>query len=532
MFNDNDWPKADGKLRSGQDTIDGSPPTSALGIYYLTKTKQSNVFNQREFHVTDPDQNLLFTTRSVPGTVACFDVLGRGIEDFVLRVNVDLARRYWIVYRYNKPVFDGQQPDEELSNVLAPQSPSLQAPKLFKVCCITVSWSRYMAVSAMYGPPKSLDDSDREDSFEISNEGEKSQDNPLGSLLAGGVKEDGDINSGDDTWYSVDQQKHEQRSHCSNLDTSDRPCSETTLQSDNDSCESEKSFPTNEEDDEVKFIAKAEVGREKKDTESPNEDAEKKLKCASEANDSSALSLSLQPIAKGDSHLLRSDSAPSDDKSSQHQIRKWIRSQSDTLREKSKNFLKASRAKTTADPRMGVLDLDDRPLLVCQEIYTRLVGNHQTSLASKDQVLELLRQDEVEHNKDSQKSSQVDREGKVYDTEEDDPLLSVSREAHIDDGEAAGTTEIIDTANDTNDHDEKKEDRPSESSQESKMKKDIKSDTATGQPLVGYWHWENTLFSQKMKMHVAKNSDLALHVVLSIIVNQVRCERNAIALSL
>jgi hypothetical protein len=48
-------------------------------------------------------------------------------------------------------------------------------------------------------------------------------------------------------------------------------------------------------------------------------------------------------------------------------------------------------------------------------------------------------------------------------------------------------------------------------------------------PLVGYFSWKHTTmnFAQhKMVLHLAKNSDLALHLVLSIIVNQVRSERN------
>ena len=47
--------------------------------------------------------------------------------------------------------------------------------------------------------------------------------------------------------------------------------------------------------------------------------------------------------------------------------------------------------------------------------------------------------------------------------------------------------------------------------------------------LMSYFFWKNTSFhlgQQKMYMHLAKNSDLALHLVFSIIVNQVRSERN------
>jgi hypothetical protein len=35
-----------------------------------------------------------------------------------------------------------------------------------------------------------------------------------------------------------------------------------------------------------------------------------------------------------------------------------------------------------------------------------------------------------------------------------------------------------------------------------------------------------------MKMHLAKGSDLSLHIVLAIIVNQVRYERNALAMTI
>jgi hypothetical protein len=52
------------------------------------------------------------------------------------------------------------------------------------------------------------------------------------------------------------------------------------------------------------------------------------------------------------------------------------------------------------------------------------------------------------------------------------------------------------------------------------------------QPLVGYWSWDNTLRVHKMKMHLAKGSDLSLHIVLAIIVNQVRYERNAVAMTI
>jgi hypothetical protein len=51
------------------------------------------------------------------------------------------------------------------------------------------------------------------------------------------------------------------------------------------------------------------------------------------------------------------------------------------------------------------------------------------------------------------------------------------------------------------------------------------------QPLIAYWTWKNTYTVHKMQMDLSKNSDLALHVVLAILVNQVRYERNALAMT-
>ena len=67
---ENDWEKADGKLRGSEFTVDGAEATNKYSIYYLTKRG----VNQREFDVTDEESNLLFTTKQVPGTIACFDV--------------------------------------------------------------------------------------------------------------------------------------------------------------------------------------------------------------------------------------------------------------------------------------------------------------------------------------------------------------------------------------------------------------------------------------------------------------------------
>jgi hypothetical protein len=150
-----DWSQADGQLQSARDCIDGAEPTKQAVVVYLTKKV---VMTQREFDVTDENCNLLYTTRAVPGTLACFDVLGPGLDDFRLRVMVDLARRYWIVYRSAVPVFAGQQYDRMAKKKLLAQvydgdQTHVNSSALYRAACVTVSWSRYMAVAVPYGPP-------------------------------------------------------------------------------------------------------------------------------------------------------------------------------------------------------------------------------------------------------------------------------------------------------------------------------------------------------------------------------------------
>eukprot|EP00548_Thalassiothrix_antarctica_P011157 CAMPEP_0194159238 /NCGR_PEP_ID=MMETSP0152-20130528/77720_1 /TAXON_ID=1049557 /ORGANISM="Thalassiothrix antarctica, Strain L6-D1" /LENGTH=96 /DNA_ID=CAMNT_0038868779 /DNA_START=671 /DNA_END=957 /DNA_ORIENTATION=+ len=48
------------------------------------------------------------------------------------------------------------------------------------------------------------------------------------------------------------------------------------------------------------------------------------------------------------------------------------------------------------------------------------------------------------------------------------------------------------------------------------------------EPLVGFWNWDNTMRVHKMKMHLAKETDLALHVIMAIVTNQLRQERNVV----
>ena len=159
-FEDTDWSTATGKLVSSEDTIDGAEPTQEYRTYTLHKRS----VNQREYDVTDEDSNLLYSTRVIEGTLAWFDVLGPGMDDFKLRVQVDLSRRYWDIYRFGIPTYAGQFADMTATLRLREARGELQ-PCLYKKACITVSWSRYHAIVNPYGLPP---EDDEDDSTELS----------------------------------------------------------------------------------------------------------------------------------------------------------------------------------------------------------------------------------------------------------------------------------------------------------------------------------------------------------------------------
>jgi hypothetical protein len=146
-FEETDWNIAHGRLSSTEETIDGAPPTSKYRVYTLHK----RAVNQREYDVTDEESNLLYSTRIVEGTLAWFDVLGPGIDQYLLRVQVDLSRRYWVIYSFGSPVFSGQFPDMEATARMR-EVRGEDRPCLYKRACITVSWSRYHAIVNRYGP--------------------------------------------------------------------------------------------------------------------------------------------------------------------------------------------------------------------------------------------------------------------------------------------------------------------------------------------------------------------------------------------
>lgn len=239
-------------------------------------------------------------------------------------------------------------------------------------------------------------------------------------------------------------------------------------------------------------------------------------------------------------------------------------------------------SKIEEDPLQGVIHLD-KPLLLCQEIYTRIIGNHQTSRVSKAKVLTLLRQDMEQHLQDVNENetgvengspvgvAQVEVESSALgafgtcevigngpsvtavvvarNSADSPPSVDCEMAAEGDGAASASTTEIVAEVDGNNSASRSLEIPPAKPSEltiaassdsapvESKVGQRIASSSGFGtveskeQPLVGYWAWENSMRSHKMKMHLAKGADLALHVVLAVLVNQVRYERNALAIA-
>lgn len=509
-FEQTDWIRAHGRLEGSENTIDGQLPTSHYGVYYVTKTKM----NQREFEITDLEKNLLYTTKCVPGTLCWFDVYGRGLGEGLLRVQVDLTRRYWIVYRMGTPCFKGQLADRAATEKLAndrlaskDKIKSATAPFLFRKCCITVSWSRYMAVAMQYGAP------------------------PEGSVLYDDYDNDCTTvaNEADNNDSVDDDSKLSQRMRSRTVSSEGEILEHASVRK-ND----------NHDNDDA---PRGEVGTESESISTGNEALHH------QQGDQTLQSTQPQPAGKPKRRL--SD---------------WVKETSRSLIPDSKSKKKQGKH----DPREGIINVD-QPMLLCQEIYDKFIGNHQTSILSKKAAIELLKQDLEQHKKDGGTDSDdafLTDQTEIFaqlnpEAQQQTVHPTISSELALDDNDNTNsnaqqlTTESNDNMLEANepgesvpqqqdsDHPGMYNGEPNEanmnndgcwdrelidaSSTISTKEDEPLSQQEQDDAIIGYWKWENTWKTQQIKMHVAAGSDLALHVVLAIIANQVRYERNAIA---
>jgi hypothetical protein len=683
LFSENDWDAADGHLETADQTIDGAAPTQIYQTYHLIK--KAVLANQREFDVTDSTSNLLFHVRPSFGTIAGFDVLGIGsatTDEYILRVTVDIARRHWIVYRFGKPVFEGQKPDEaatlkfaaeqqtsrkelaarisaslaihsfyasdddQLDPAIAALPPPSPKHHLYKVCCITVSWSRYMAVAAYYGPPTveqllsskkhekavqemandedcghdlllqasriaermrdrpSLADDimDDESESDVTHSAAVSQDQSDKGMAAPETDESSDeVPSKENGTYSLptsvgqnesviapsnsnnapsavaetaelDKSEPIDTSSACTEETPTKMAAETSLSGDVDTetavnvtvldpttkaqAEPEGAPSDSEDTDEATSSMAGDIADSVESADhvddTTNFDATGAADGADHVDDKASGSDANPPTIEQDSASVGNDDGDEADdevpevKASKSmpelasdtfntdKLRTWFKETSRTIHSKSKLILRqtnsfddvdkggtgnyaaflgmGSKPAEEDDPLEGVIHLE-KPLLLCQEIYTRIIGNHQTSRVSKHKVLSLLKQD-MEHHVEGE-AGKLDKSDSANDNTASSTGTENGKIVETSSVESKSTNGTLETsATDTC--------GPLDASERSEKK---------DQPLVGYWAWEHSLRTHKIKMHLAKGADLALHVVLAVLVNQVRYERNAIAIA-
>ena len=192
-----------------------------------------------------------------------------------------------------------------------------------------------------------------------------------------------------------------------------------------------------------------------------------------------------------------------------------------------------------ANREEGVIKLG-KPVLKVQEINS-IGGKHQTMLIREEEARQLIREEllmEAKLARESKAGSAI-AESDSNLASDDDPLdylwsYDVSkRKEDASDLESDGESTIVDTNLEgsikvtevdvdpslTVDH--------SSDERETGIERSSSDEHMDEQPLVGYWSWDNSIRVHRMKMHVGKNSDFAMHIVLAVVTNQLRNERHA-----
>jgi hypothetical protein len=467
-------------------TVDGAPPTR----HYQTYELQKQTVGQRAFDVVDGDQNVVLTTMPVAGTLAWFDVCGPAslgeYIDYRLRVQAeDHFRRTWIVYRYHEQCWEGQRPaDPAQFEGKIPEN-----CKLYKSACITVSWSRYVAVSARYGPPGVQDFLDMQDTDEGSASKEiglprsssnLSDDEPLFSVasqIAARSREKHEHEKEEEqaSKNQNDEEKNNQITGNQNGDNEDNckvPSADEAVNGDdrkfaNDSAGDEtrpkKSAPAVKPTPQ-KVNAEENCDQYEAIISPPASFDNTEPSCQDETLSTAAMNTSktskrrtgklpattLTQLAASHSTNSLASSALRKTSAKTQKLRQYFSSKrspastpTSTSRFGSKFFARkiasddasdddnksvdgdetgnndtivsaaASDIGTTEDdaaPQQtpkelyelameGVIDLDTQPIVQCQEIYNKMLGNHQTMILTKEELFALLRLDEAQHKK-------------------------------------------------------------------------------------------------------------------------------------
>ena len=513
-FDKTQWWRSNGELAAPSEEAEYWPtilpkesPTHQLQIYDIIKTALTS---QRDFLVRD-GQSTVYRTATVAGTLAAFDLIqpsdpaDYNNEDTpLLRVTTSSNRRTWIVYAYDTPMFPGQVPAA---------GEVVDGHALFKSCCITTSFSRSLAVATRYGPPTKLQDFILEDG------------SVRDSMTSMGDSQGSDFF---DQVNNIAQRRREGEPDAEAAGSTERA---PTEQNDN--------TPKNQKDN---ALADPWGGFEAETSLDP-EPTQGLLAKVAQSTTKFLFENTPSPMSK-----------------------------------------KERQAKAQMASLEGVVNLDDTaPIMFCQSILKST--HHQTSLITKQDVLKFWKLDNVyrghgnleEEEEDPSedplgKAVAYEREthpvtqdlselqtwwlGQYMDGEdkyhffdkkngwfhfrgsvvakEDGETTPAENELNLNEEateEQGGATQENKT--DIQEDEPKKEETPSRKeetavygSSQGMPDSPKEEDPNRMEPLVAHWEWKNTLRQHKMQMHLSQNSDLALHVVLSVIVNILRYEKS------
>jgi hypothetical protein len=579
-FDETQWWNANGELDTseGKEGADQKPtiiptenPTTSLEIFDILKIK--SITSQRDFEIRDGSKQVFYVTRSVPGTLAWFDVLRPGIsedtevteedkeaqgeksedtevteedkeaqgeksedtevteedkeaqgekitegtaedpppiadkkEELLLRVQVDWNRRTWTVYS-STPVFPGQLP------ATIPVRKGLdEGQALYKSCCITLSWGKALALVARYGPPTKLQDF-WEDGDDDDDDEDKTADEPRArresdfftkvffkkadTIAARARKEHVGVNT--------EQLRKEQ--------------TQTPTKAKDETAGSQ---------DEQKEAGDGMMGQMAKSVKTlidpalhPKEHSQPRLSKKEKQR------LSLEGVVDLDAPLLQCQTVLGSkaiyqtcliDK--EETLKLWILD--DALNKE--RFLKYEEMNQFQDPFRNPLAkavaYEKEQLETDMDIEA--LKKWFSALYVVDDQLLLAQESDKANGKRPRKSrfsfrmSRKSNDTGDTSTEAQDDGEEESGSANAD---GAKASELANT--DTKDESKSVEDKVYGSS---KGIVEEDNNERRKEPLVAYWQWKNTYTTHKMQMHLAKNSDLALHVVLSIILNISRYE--------
>jgi hypothetical protein len=143
-FADTAWDQVHGGLKDPSETIDGLPPTASHSILTL---RRPNIVNQRHFSILDDLDEVVYTSMPVEGTTRDFDFLGRNGTKLFRVHATDATHTSWIVFAYDKPVFDDQVADHSLAEG---EITSFGHP-LFRKARIDIAWDKHAGDVKLYG---------------------------------------------------------------------------------------------------------------------------------------------------------------------------------------------------------------------------------------------------------------------------------------------------------------------------------------------------------------------------------------------